>query len=138
NGHRDRGTDDGRGRCAGDGGAGGGIVINYSPNVTVTGGDPERGAEGADARSRRAAQYHRRRTSKTLANGVLKSILMRWGKRILAVVSLTLALAPAAALAQSAVPNYQVIPNYSGIGSGQQFRNDLNNHLSGVTPIAPR
>jgi hypothetical protein len=27
---------------------------------------------------------------------------------------------------------------YTGIGAGQKFRNDVNNHLSGVTPIAPR
>jgi hypothetical protein len=33
---------------------------------------------------------------------------------------------------------YQPIPNYTGIGAGQKFRNDVNNHLSGVTPIAPR
>jgi hypothetical protein len=33
---------------------------------------------------------------------------------------------------------YIPIPNYTGIGAGQQFRNDLNNHLSGVTAIAPR
>jgi hypothetical protein len=33
---------------------------------------------------------------------------------------------------------YVPIPNYTGIGAGQQFRNDVNNHLSGVTAIAPR
>ncbi|HTT75602.1 MAG TPA: hypothetical protein VMF50_06425 [Candidatus Binataceae bacterium] len=33
---------------------------------------------------------------------------------------------------------YVPIPNYTGIGAGEQFRNDLNNHLSGVTAIAPR
>lgn len=33
---------------------------------------------------------------------------------------------------------YVPIPNYTGIGAGQQFRNDLNNHLSGVTAVAPR
>ncbi len=33
---------------------------------------------------------------------------------------------------------YRAIPNYVGIGAGLQFRNDINNHLSGVTPIAPR
>jgi len=38
----------------------------------------------------------------------------------------------------SAVAQYQPIPNYTGIGAGQKFRNDINNHLSGVTPIAPR
>lgn len=32
---------------------------------------------------------------------------------------------------------YQPIPNYTGVGAGQQFRDDINNHLSGVTPIAP-
>src|SRR6266481_10222834 len=38
----------------------------------------------------------------------------------------------------SAVAQYQPIPNYTGVGAGQRFRNDINNHLSGVTPIAPR
>jgi parallel beta-helix repeat protein len=33
---------------------------------------------------------------------------------------------------------YKPIPNYVGINAGQQFRNDINNHLSGATPIAPR
>lgn len=47
-------------------------------------------------------------------------------------------------LALMAVPGlpvraqYQPIPNYIGIGAGLQFRTDINNHLSGVTPIAPR
>ncbi|MGA2411835.1 MAG: hypothetical protein ABSG46_15795, partial [Candidatus Binataceae bacterium] len=30
------------------------------------------------------------------------------------------------------------IPNYVGIGAGEEFRNDINNHLSGVSTIAPR
>jgi hypothetical protein len=38
----------------------------------------------------------------------------------------------------SAAAQYQPIPNYAGISAGQKFRNDVNNHLSGVTPIAPR
>lgn len=47
--------------------------------------------------------------------------------------------AASVAMAQSgSVPNYQVIPDYNGIGAGQQFRNDINNHFAGVTPIAPR
>ncbi len=33
---------------------------------------------------------------------------------------------------------YTPIPNYIGVGAGLEFRNDINNHLSGVTPIAPR
>jgi hypothetical protein len=33
---------------------------------------------------------------------------------------------------------YQPIPNYTGVGAGQQFRDDINNHLSGVTPVTPR
>lgn len=43
-------------------------------------------------------------------------------------------------LAAAAVAHaqYRAIPNYVGIGAGLQFRNDINNHLSGVTPIAPR
>jgi hypothetical protein len=40
--------------------------------------------------------------------------------------------------ASSAHAQYKAIPDYIGIGAGQQFRNDINNHLSGVTPIAPR
>src|SRR5579859_1106207 len=44
-----------------------------------------------------------------------------------------LALLPGAPRAQ-----YRAIPNYTGIGAGAQFRGDINNHLSGVTPIAPR
>jgi hypothetical protein len=65
---------------------------------------------------------------------------VKLSKAILAICALAFALAFApVAMAQSGgVPNYQVIPNYSGIGAGQQFRNDINNHLSGVTPIAPR
>ncbi|MBF6559147.1 MAG: hypothetical protein IVW56_02570 [Candidatus Binataceae bacterium] len=43
--------------------------------------------------------------------------------------------AAAVAIAQA---QYRPIPNYIGIGAGQEFRNDINNHLSGVTPIAPR
>lgn len=43
-----------------------------------------------------------------------------------------------AALPSAARAQYQPIPNYIGIGAGLQFRNDINNHLSGVTPIAPR
>jgi Pectate lyase superfamily protein len=39
---------------------------------------------------------------------------------------------------QSVLAQYQPIPNYVGIGAGLQFRTDINNHLSGVTPIAPR
>jgi hypothetical protein len=37
-----------------------------------------------------------------------------------------------------ALAQYRAIPNYVGIGAGLQFRNDVNNHLSGVTPISPR
>ncbi|MGH8013514.1 MAG: hypothetical protein ACREQ4_13540, partial [Candidatus Binataceae bacterium] len=33
---------------------------------------------------------------------------------------------------------YQPIPDYSGIDAGRQFRGDINNHLSGVSPISPR
>jgi hypothetical protein len=46
---------------------------------------------------------------------------------------LSLALPGGKVLAQ-----YVPIPNYVGIGAGLQFRTDINNHLSGVTPIAPR
>ncbi|HLW69468.1 MAG TPA: hypothetical protein VKS22_02485 [Candidatus Binataceae bacterium] len=41
-------------------------------------------------------------------------------------------------LAPAAKAQYQPIPNYTGIGAGQQFRDDINNHLSGVTPVSPR
>jgi hypothetical protein len=37
-----------------------------------------------------------------------------------------------------ALAQFQAIPDYSGVGAGAQFRVDVNNHLSGVTPIAPR
>ena len=50
---------------------------------------------------------------------------------VLLLTLLTFAAVPARA-------QYQPIPNYSGVGAGQQFRNNVNNHLSGVTPIAPR
>ena len=30
------------------------------------------------------------------------------------------------------------IPSYSGISAGQQIRRDVSNHLSALTPIAPR
>jgi len=59
-------------------------------------------------------------------------------KVIFAVVVWALALVPAALAQSGSAPNYQAIPNYTGTGAGQQFRNDLNNHLSGVTPISPR
>src|SRR5690349_6229817 len=39
---------------------------------------------------------------------------------------------------QTVLAQYQPIPNYVGIGAGLQFRTDINIHLSGVTPIAPR
>src|SRR5580698_813338 len=42
------------------------------------------------------------------------------------------------AAAAVAHAQYRAIPNYVGIGAGLQFRNDVNNHLSGITPIAPR
>lgn len=32
---------------------------------------------------------------------------------------------------------YQPVPNFIGVGAGQQFRQAINNRLSGVTPIAP-
>jgi hypothetical protein len=33
---------------------------------------------------------------------------------------------------------FRPIPNYVGIGAGAQFRNDINNHLSGAAAVAPR
>ncbi len=48
------------------------------------------------------------------------------------------ALAVAAVSAGDLHAQYTPIPNYVGIGAGLEFRNDINNHLSGVTPIAPR
>jgi len=38
---------------------------------------------------------------------------------------------------RSANAQYQPIPNYTGVGAGQQFRDDINNHFSGITPITP-
>jgi hypothetical protein len=43
-----------------------------------------------------------------------------------------------ALMARPARAQYKPIPDYVGIGAGQQFRSDVNNHLSGITPIAPR
>ena len=42
------------------------------------------------------------------------------------------------AIARPTFAQFTAIPNYTGVGAGLQFRNDLNNHLSGVSPIAPR
>ena len=55
--------------------------------------------------------------------------------RLATLVFAALITAAAVAIAQA---QYRPIPNYIGIGAGQEFRNDINNHLSGVTPIAPR
>ncbi len=57
----------------------------------------------------------------------LRRLLIAFGGALLA------AWTPRLALAQ-----YSPIPNYAGVGAGKQFRTDINNHLSGVTPIAPR
>jgi hypothetical protein len=54
--------------------------------------------------------------------------------KILAIASFIIA----GGLGSLARAQYQAIPNYTGIGAGASFRNDINNHLSGVTPIAPR
>ncbi|MBE3605319.1 hypothetical protein IMX07_17075, partial [bacterium] len=48
------------------------------------------------------------------------------------------ALAMAAVSVGDLHAQYTPIPNYVGVGAGLEFRNDINNHLSGVTPIAPR
>lgn len=48
------------------------------------------------------------------------------------------ALAMAAVSVGDLRAQYTPIPNYVGVGAGLEFRNDINNHLSGVTPIAPR
>ena len=53
------------------------------------------------------------------------------------VVSVTI-VASLCMLAAVARGQYQAIPNYTGIGAGASFRDDINNHLAGVTPIAPR
>ncbi|MGH7837224.1 MAG: hypothetical protein ACREQC_05275, partial [Candidatus Binataceae bacterium] len=44
----------------------------------------------------------------------------------------------AVALPRGANSQYQPIPNYTGVSAGQQFRDDINNHLSGQTPVSPR
>src|SRR5579863_3248753 len=48
------------------------------------------------------------------------------------------ALAICAAAATVAFAQFRPIPNYVGIGAGAQFRNDINNHLSGAATVAPR
>ncbi len=40
--------------------------------------------------------------------------------------------------ATAAHAQFRPIPNYVGIGAGAQFRNDINNHLSGAASVAPR
>jgi hypothetical protein len=42
------------------------------------------------------------------------------------------------AAATVAHAQFRPIPNYVGIGAGAQFRNDINNHLSGAAAVAPR
>jgi hypothetical protein len=48
------------------------------------------------------------------------------------------ALALWAAAVTVAHAQFRPIPNYVGIGAGAQFRNDVNNHLSGAAAVAPR
>src|ERR1700687_1299404 len=48
------------------------------------------------------------------------------------------ALAIWVAAATVAHAQFRPIPNYVGIGAGAQFRNDVNNHLSGAAAVAPR
>src|ERR1700687_5995133 len=48
------------------------------------------------------------------------------------------ALAICAGAATVAHAQFRPIPNYVGIGAGAQFRNDVNNHLSGAAAVAPR
>ena len=47
-------------------------------------------------------------------------------------------LAIVVATATVARAQFRAIPNYVGVGAGLQFRNDINNHLSGAAPISPR
>ncbi len=71
----------------------------------------------------------------THLNNSTRGYRRRW-----AVVTAAAAIAVAAFAAAPGFlhAQFRPIPNYVGIGAGQQFRNDINNHLSGVTPIAPR
>ena len=43
-----------------------------------------------------------------------------------------------AATAGVAAPQYQPIPNFTGIGAGFNFRQSINEHFSGAQPIAPQ
>lgn len=43
-----------------------------------------------------------------------------------------------AAMAGAAAAQYQPIPNFTGIGAGFNFRQAINQHLSGAQPIAPQ
>src|ERR1700741_401861 len=63
---------------------------------------------------------------------------MRLSGICLGFVAIACAGVGAIALAVSANAQYQPIPNYTGVGAGQQFRDDINNHLSGITPITPK
>jgi hypothetical protein len=49
-----------------------------------------------------------------------------------------IAVASIAAIAPLARAQYIPIPDYVGVQAGKQFRTDINNHLSGVSAIAPR
>src|SRR5580704_8234262 len=70
----------------------------------------------------------------------LRSMIRRFfgNGRCAATLTVLGALAIVAMAAPPALAQYRAIPNYVGIGAGLQFRNDINNHLSGITPIAPR
>src|ERR1700722_1596110 len=70
----------------------------------------------------------------------LRSMIRRFfgNSRCAATLTVLGALAIVAMAAPPALAQYRAIPNYVGIGAGLQFRNDVNNHLSGVTPISPR
>ena len=57
-------------------------------------------------------------------------------KHLLCVLSIAVAVAGSTAIVGLA--QFKPIPNYTGIGAGAQFRNDINSHLSGTTAIAPR
>lgn len=70
--------------------------------------------------------------TKPLTSNLWSSRLSRASLLVIA-ISAFLALSGFYALAQ-----YKAIPNYVGVNAGLQFRTDINNHLSGATPIAPR
>lgn len=72
-----------------------------------------------------------------LAQGREQASLRAQVKVVVATAALALFLL-GAPLPRTAQAQYQPIPNFTGVGAGQQFRNAVNNAFSGTNRIAPR